>query len=265
MISPKSEEVLGAGTRAGTWHAEALPRVSAVAATDGSVEELWIFGSGATDDLDEWSDLDLGVVVPTAEVGRVASPAWLGALGPVWTFQTFTRECGAGVRVIYRDGRWIDLIAVDDREAIPHERRRLSETRISPELSGPPNPVIPEIPPLIKEFRFTAALAVTKAARNDLLIGGHLALELPRQCLVAGMMLRDREAGSTHHRFGGPLNDVLSLAFDLVPDSDAGREGVLDLVDASAGLFDELASGIWPDYVSDWSGLTVLLDRARAI
>jgi hypothetical protein len=51
--------------------------------------------------------------------------------------------------------------------------------------------------------------------------------------------------------------------FELIPD-DTGPGAILDLVDASAGLFDELAGQLWPAYVPDWSGLTVLLDRARA-
>ena len=252
----------------GSWHAQALQQISAAAAADPAVGEGWVFGSGASDGLDEWSDLDVALVVPPADVLRIASPTWVSRLGQVWTYQTFARDRGSGLRVVFRDGRLLDLVAVTDSSAIPAERRRLpamagDRTDVSvPYESIAPEPVA-DLPALLHEFRFTAALAVVKDARDDLLIGTHLALELPRLCLVVAMLLRDRDAGQSHHRFGGPWNSVVDRVVDLFPEEDPGREGVINLVDASAGLFDDLARRLWPAYVPDWSGLTVLLDRAR--
>ena len=256
-----------------------MRQLSYATAADPAVAEGWVFGSGAVGELDEWSDLDVALVVPADDVARVANPAWLSVLGPVWTYQTFPRERGSGIRAAFADGRLVDLIAVTDRDAIPPERRRLDcdlpeDGRASAAVPLPvgygsegDRPAVlggVDLPSLVHEFRFMAALAVRKCGRDDLLIGGHLALELPRQCLVVAMLLRDRDAGSAHHRFGGPWNDVLDQAFDLIPELTSGRDGVLDLVDASAGLFDELAGKLWPAYEPDWSGLTALLDRARA-
>ncbi len=245
-----------------SWQSQTLVQLAGALAADPAVRESWVYGSGVSGDFDVWSDLDVAVVAAGDEVVRLASPSWLSVLGPVWTYQTFARDRGSGVRVVYRDGRLLDLIAVTDRAAIPPERRRLEGGDAVPGGNAEPAG-IPDIPSVVHDFRFTAALAVVKNARDDRLIGGHLALDLPRQCLVAAMLLRDRAAGTTHHRVGGPLNSVLDKVFELIPD-ETGPDAILDLVDASAGLFDDLAGKLWPGYAADWSGLTVLLDRARA-
>jgi hypothetical protein len=249
-----------------TWHSDALCEIAAAAAADPAVSELWVHGSAATGDLDEWSDLDVALVVPVEDVHKVASPDWLGFLGHAWTYQVTEGDGAAGVRVVYRDGRWVDLLAVGASERLPAVRRQV-ELPDSPtgRVTGPAAVSrLPELPAQVYDFRFIAALAVAKDARDDLLIGGHLALQLPRACLELAMLLRDRETGTTHHRHGGPGNEVLERVLDLIPEEDSGRDSVLDLVDASAGLFDELAARVWRDYASDWAGLTVLLDRARA-
>ncbi|MET9020527.1 aminoglycoside 6-adenylyltransferase [Actinopolymorpha sp. NPDC004070] len=248
-----------------SWHSDALNHIAAAAAADRRITQAWVYGSGAGGELDEWSDLDVGLVVSGEDPHKIAAPDWLAFLGPIWTFQCADRDGGALVRVVFRDGRRIDLSAVDDPEVLPADRRRIDLTlsdadRAAHADSGPDEA---ELPALVHQFRFTAALAVVKDARDDLLIGGHLALELPRLCLVLAMLLRDRAESTAHHRFGGAGNDVWDHVLDLMPEQDSGRDSVLDLVDASAGLFDDLAARVWPDYVPDWSGLTVLLDRAR--
>ncbi|SDR72836.1 nucleotidyltransferase domain-containing protein [Actinopolymorpha singaporensis] len=248
-----------------SWHSDALNRIAAAAAADRAVTQAWVYGSGASGELDEWSDLDIGLVVAGEDPHKIAAPDWLAFLGPLWTFQCSDRDGGALVRAVFRDGRRVDLSAVDDPDVLPADRRRIDLTVSEAGAAGHEGPGSDEaeLPALVHQFRFTAALAVAKDARDDLLIGGHLALELPRLCLVLAMLLRDRAEDDVHHRFGGAGNDVWDHVLDLMPEQDSGRDSVLDLVDASAGLFDELAARVWPDYVPDWSGLTVLLDRAR--
>ncbi len=254
-----------------SWHSDALNHLAAAAAADRAVTQAWVYGSGASSDLDEWSDLDVGLVVSGEDPHKIAAPDWLAFLGPIWTFQCADRDGGALVRAVFRDGRRIDLSAVHEPEALPADRRRIDLTvadanrahRMDRAGRAGAGSDEAELPALVHEFRFTAALAVVKDARDDLLIGGHLALELPRLCLVLAMLLRDRAESTAHHRFGGVGNDVWDHVLDLMPEQDSGRDSVLDLVDASAGLFDDLAGRVWPDYVPDWSGLTVLLDRAR--
>src|SRR5262245_39831266 len=109
-----------------TWHSRTLGHLATALAADPAVVESWTFGPAASGDLDQWSDLDVAAVVAADEVLRLASPSWLSILGPVWTYQTVGRDRGSGVRVVYRDGRRVDLIAVTDRDAIPLERRKLT-------------------------------------------------------------------------------------------------------------------------------------------
>ncbi|MCF3131736.1 hypothetical protein [Streptomyces olivochromogenes] len=42
---------------------------------------------------------------------------------------------------------------------------------------------------LINDCRFDAVMAAVKAAREDVLIGGHLTLQLARHVLVAALLL----------------------------------------------------------------------------
>ena len=60
----------------------------------------------------------------------------------------------------------------------------------------------------IGTFQFEAVLAAVKAARHDVLIGAHLTLQLARHVLVIAMLLRDRDAGTAHHRYGGSRWDA---------------------------------------------------------
>jgi hypothetical protein len=266
-----------------SWHAATLRQLSSAVAVDPAVAEAWVYGSTADAEFDEWSDLDVALVVPADEVLRVASPAWVSVVGPVWTYHTSARDRGSGVRVVLRDGRVVELIAVTHRDAVPAPRRLLADLLAGDAEpaggeSGPSGqPVtgattltphgVPDLPPLVHEFRSTAAQAVRRYARGDLLAAGHLALELPRQCLVAATLLRERdvhgEQAGVDDRPGTRWDGTLDRVFDLIPEVDAGNDGVLDLVDAAAGLFDELAAELWSSYVPDWSGLTALLDRAR--
>ncbi|MFF4520436.1 hypothetical protein [Streptomyces bluensis] len=61
---------------------------------------------------------------------------------------------------------------------------------------------------LVTAFRFDAVLAAVRAARGDMLIGAHLTFQLARHILVIAMLIRDREAGTNHHRFGGTRWDA---------------------------------------------------------
>lgn len=74
--------------------------------------------------------------------------------------------------------------------------------------------VLPE-PARDTEVRFVAALAVTRLGRGDRLIGTHLVLELLQACLVQGMLLRDRDEGTTVHRSGGPGDRLASEVAEI--------------------------------------------------
>jgi hypothetical protein len=69
---------------------------------------------------------------------------------------------------------------------------------------------------VIGVFHFDAVLAAVKAARGDVLIGAHLTLQLARHILVIAM-LRDRDAGTAHHRFGGSRWDTWASRLARAP------------------------------------------------
>ncbi|MBM7786487.1 nucleotidyltransferase domain-containing protein [Tenggerimyces flavus] len=233
-----------------SWHESAILAIAAVAA-ERKVEQVWVFGSAASSELDEWSDLDVALVTPHVENANLG---WLSGLGTVWAYEV----AGNTTRVVLKDGRRIDLVVVPNEDAIPGTKRKRIEV---PPADDAPRAAKPEeVPALVNEFRFLAVQAVVKAARHDLLIGTHLALELPRRCLVLAMMLRDREVGTTVHRFGGPRNDLAARALGAA----AKPDGILTIVSRARDLFDELATEYWPTYQPDWSPLQALTDHFPA-
>ena len=72
-------------------------------------------------------------------------------------------------------------------------------------------------------------LAAVNAARGDVLIGAHLTLQLARHVLEMAMLLRDRDAGTTPHRFGGSRWDewVFRLTEAHAPYTPAGITGTI--------------------------------------
>jgi hypothetical protein len=112
----------------------------------------------------------------------------------------------AGVRLVLRDLRRIDLTA----------------TASARDGQGPPSAAPSQNPAdavaeLINRFRFDAVLAAVNAARGDILISAHLTLQLARHILVIAMLLRDRDAGTTQHRFGGSRWDTWACRLAQAP------------------------------------------------
>lgn len=96
------------------------------------------------------------------------------------------------------------------------------------------------------QFWFKASVAVTKVMRNDLLIGAHLALDLARDCLVFGMILRDVDAGDTVHRHGGAYNEIVDQVGTGFTQPTA--KGILNFVLQCALTYDALAVSRFSTY-----------------
>ncbi|MFI8792939.1 hypothetical protein [Streptomyces sp. NPDC055105] len=105
----------------------------------------------------------------------------------------------------------VDLRRIDITAVVPTNHTASAPLDESAPGKGSP------VEALVNEFRFDAVLAAIKAARGDMLIGGHLALQLARHLLVAAMLLRDRETGTTHHCFGGTRWDAWAAALRAAP------------------------------------------------
>ena len=184
--------------------------------------------------VDGWSDLDLGL--------------WLGesldlevVLGPrsIWAIDEAIDSRGQVVRVVLDDGRRVDL-----------------------SVEGPGR-LMTRSPVESNSFRFLAAQAAVKLARGDRLIGLHLLLELCRLCLVQAMVWRDRESGTTVHRYGtardalaAEVQGLLELPLTVTPRPNA--------VESAAALYDRWRQALDPHYRPDWSGLDALLERGTA-
>ena len=180
--------------------------------------------------LDQWSDLDLHI-----DLSGVDKPIDLLAGAEVWAASEDLADGRQVLRVVLVDGRRVDLVVEGGRVRVP-------------------------VLAADNEIRILAALAATKLGRNDRLIGLHLALELMRYCLVQAMLLRDRDLGTTVHRFGSTHDAMADQVADLLryPPKVSPRPNV---VERAVELYGRWRRQLEPGYSPDWSGLHALLNR----
>jgi hypothetical protein len=214
-----------------TWQAAMLDELARLAGAGGRVEP---YGSVVDGDLDAWSDLDADLVLPGRDLRleRIDGAA-------LWTY-TPARDRDLDVyRIVLDDGRRIDL--------------RVSGGRL----------LMPEPPP-DDATRFDLALAAARCGRGDALIGTHLLLDVLRECLVLAMEARDAAAGTRVHRSGGALDARAdeARAIAALPVLDLSRPHPTEL---AAELYGRWRAELEPDYTSDWSGLTAVLDRGTGV
>ncbi|MFI0908771.1 hypothetical protein ACH4TE_35465 [Streptomyces sioyaensis] len=177
------------------WQKHLLAWLAAFAAKDSRIRDLRPHGSasGAGTGVDRWSDLDLLItteepVVVTENLAQQISTR----LSPVFASSRSGGPDRYTVRLVLSDLRRLDITA-----AVPSDR---DGTLLRAGTAGDATDAMAE---LLNSFRFDAVLAAVKAAREDVLIGAHLTHQLAQHVLVAAMLLRDRDAGTNHHRFGG--------------------------------------------------------------
>ncbi|MBO0813135.1 MAG: hypothetical protein J2P23_13970 [Microlunatus sp.] len=208
------------------WQCTEFRRIAA-ALPEAAVQ---LHGSTARpEQLDGWSDLDLRLVtdepVPVAVLGA-----------DLWAYEDVRTPGTEVCRMVLADGRRIDVAITG--------AGRIGGLRPAPD----------------NDVRFLAALAAAKLGRGDKLIGGHLALEVLRACLVVAMQLRDRDLGTTVHRTGGDRDRYADRVFGVaaVPPAITPRPNIVErAVELYAGWRCELD----PDYVPDWRPLARLIDR----
>jgi hypothetical protein len=180
--------------------------------------------------LDGWSDLDVHL-----DLGGQPKPFdLLGGL-PVWAVTEERSGDQQVLRTVLRDGRRLDLVAVDGLVAVPSAA-------------------------VDNDVRFLAALAAAKLGRGDQLIGFHLTLELLRACLVQAMLLRDRDRGTNVHRRGSE-RDALSEEVAALAGSPLSVTPRPNIVEQAVALYARWRAELDPGYQADWSGLTAVLER----
>lgn len=242
------------------WHEEAIAKIVEILRQDPDIKGLLLMGSCSRSDIqsDLWSDIDLAIIVDDAALTRFY-PAidWVKDFGIPYALDQNKTDDYHVLRVWFRDSRHFDFIIVTERSLERVDDWTSNPLRYGGRLlfsrsSALDGALLKEFPPLVygdfsdeqfsklaNDFWFKGMLAVTKAARNELLVAVHLSLDMIRDCLLLGMALRDRETGTNHHRDGSEGNHfVAELEQTVQPFT---IEGVLVSIEQSAVTFDSLA------------------------
>ena len=265
-----------------SWQEETISQVTALFSQDENVRGLVLIGSLTRDDVtrDAWSDLDIAVVVRDEALDSFwPATEWISGLGEVYcTSRSSTSEWRV-TRACFADGRRIDFAFVTEGSVARIEEWEKNPLRYvnvclfsrsealdrALKLEFPPPVFEPASPRdferMANDFWFKGMLAVSKAAREELLVALHLSLDMVRDCLVLGMMIRDRDTGADHHRDGSQGNH-------FIPVLEGTRQphtalGVLDSIEQSAVVFDKLAVQWDAGYRDRREPLLRWIERAR--
>ena len=201
---------------------------------------------------DLYSDVDLSVKVRLPKDGLVTPEEYMKridrfgvnedtALG--WMFVPENSVC----RIIFKNGMRYDLIFefeyADD---------------VSLHLEAPASPVEENKDwPIdnVNRFWFVQIQALGKLYRKDHLISAHLANSNCNETLVMQMIMRDRQYGTNHHRYG--YSEELEYVKDLgkIPyrSDDPVFNRIADQIYAAALSYDRLVKHFYPEY-QDRSG-----------
>lgn len=249
---------------------------------DPEVKALLLTGSLAdpTAEVDRWSDVDLLLIVADQVMERYThSRDWMPLSEPPVGLERHLSDGSATVRMALADGIRLDIVLIPTSRlshASPGEGALFSapctvlwsrlpgleaHTGSEPSWVAPAEITNEEVERRADRFWFRAVLAITRVARNDLLIGSHLALGLMRECLELQMLRRDRQEGTRAHRTGGWGNDLVD-SFSWDPQSPR-PERILDLIDRCSERFDQLASLLSPAYAPRRSLVTRVMAAAR--
>jgi len=233
------------------WQQRILPALAQLAAQDARISDFRVHGSasGAGAAIDRWSDLD--VLITAAEPSTAAEDLAreIGRrLSPVYAADRGGDSSAYTVRLVLSDLRRIDITATPSAEG---------KQSPAAQNQSPPDPIAE----LIGTFQFDAVLAAVKAARHDVLIGAHLTLQLARHILVIAMLLRDRDAGTAHHRYGGSRWDAWASHLGEAP-APYTQAAITAAIRFYAIKLDEIVAGWDPHVQLDNRPLLELLDAA---
>ena len=233
-------------------------RLQRLLSADGAVIAAAVAGSLARTDHDEWSDLDLLIVVDESAIERFfPTLAWLQPFGAIFTHEQSTTPFMRVTRVCFADFRRLDcvittpsaLLRLPEWPQIPFWQgahllfsRSDAVAQALVQAYAPPRPAAftdEQFAHLQRRFWFNGVVAVTKVVRGDPLIALHLALDMVRDCCVLAMLVRDRDSGEAIHRESIAGQDfVARLAGTSQPFT---APGILATIEQAALVFDALA------------------------
>jgi predicted nucleotidyltransferase len=257
------------------WQADLLDKLVSYFEPNQDVLGLLLFGSysGGENHYDDWSDIDLLVVVKNEKLESFfPTIEWIKSFSELYTYDQSSDELKCTTRACFADFRRVDFVMtteeklanIDEWSSVPFAadaRTLFSRSQVVTEVFRSGNlqrkmPLITEDQFLetVRKFRFKSMLAVHKIVRNDLLIALHLSLDLIRDCSVLGMLLRDRKTGTNIYKEGGQGNQLVAqLQITQKPFTSLG---ILDSIKESNQIFERLA-GEWS---SDYQANRRLLD-----
>jgi hypothetical protein len=236
------------------WQPRTLAVLVGLSARDARISGFRVHGSasGTVASTDRWSDLDLLISATDPVTVAEDFARQIGScLSPVFAASRSGDASGYCVRLVLRDLRRIDVTATAPARDEP-----------DPANAAPGQNPADAVAELINDFRFDAVLAAVKAARDDVLIGAHLTLQLARHILVIAMLLRDRDAGTTHHRFGGSRWDTWASRLAQVP-APCTRAGITAAIRSYTTMLEEIVANWNPLPRLDNSPLHALLNAVE--
>ncbi|MDX1662917.1 MAG: aminoglycoside 6-adenylyltransferase [Candidatus Promineifilaceae bacterium] len=241
------------------WQQTLVQRLAALLEGDEDVLLVGLRGSLLYPErVDSWSDVDVLLVVRQTALARFFPTLdWLAPLGPVFAYEQLDHGNRWTTRVCFDDFRRLDIALTTLTKLVeaknqlqtlfPGESRLLiSRSPAAADALGEPvgapvasPPSLEEVQQMANSFWYKSVIAVVKIMRDDTLIATHLTLELVQECCVLGMILRDRAAGTSHHRSGRMGNEILTGLPSLRKPYSALR--LLQAIKESGVLFDGLA------------------------
>lgn len=247
------------------WQAKAVAELADLFEREASVESVILIGTGVSrSDRDVFSDVDLVVIVEESALpGFTDTVDWLAAFGCVYAHAVWQTGEFPTLRVYFDDGRRVDFLFVGSQEvsrfmAWPKNPMRFGAETIYSRIPLPEAPPTwPELPPvgcpsrdaiqtMANDFRFKCMLAVSKVARDDLVVATHLCLELLRDCVAVALLVRDKETGRDHHRGGDGYNGLIDDLPVIAQPGDAAT--LLNVIEQATRFFDGLARVLCADY-----------------
>lgn len=265
-----------------TWHSQAINQLSQRFEREPQALAFVLVGSLICTDnrADEWSDVDAKVILTDAAIDRYFhSTDWLAPFGRLIGVERHDSQTAKTLRLCLEGFQRFDLSFIaesalrspalwQDSPFYPAYQVLWSrfpdlETCILTLPTPGPYQALTEneISQSVDAFWYKAAAAIVKVARNDLLIGLHLALDLARDCLVLQMLRRDAAMQTNIHRLGGWGNDLVAR-FALQGQDETG-EAILNLIQQSCEIYDSLARQMLPAYSPRTTLLYPALETAR--
>lgn len=254
---------------------ELLSQLTAILQGYEEVVAVAINGSVARGEADEWSDLDLVVVVTDMEP-FYPQIAWVRPLGEIFTYSQSGNKFHATTRIVFDDLRRLDLsfyahesvlqlgrqdhVSFWNGAKVIFSRSEPISAKLAATYASPENKFShKDFAAMANDFWFKAVLAVTKIARDDRLIAAHLVLDCLRDVMVLAMVERDRSTGTSIHRSGGMGNVFVE---QLPPVNNFSAASLLGVLEQTAYQFETISHRLYPDYVSPRQKLAALIRRA---